>query len=64
MLSLTFHTHVHNRGAGTRGKKCSTGQRRPNYKTKQKRKEKYYNNINYQRRRERDTKEPDYQKKS
>jgi hypothetical protein len=38
MLSLTFHTHVHNRGAGTRGKKCSTGQRRPNYKTKQKRK--------------------------
>jgi hypothetical protein len=50
MLSLTFHTHTHSRGAGTRGKECSTGQRRPNYKTKQKRKEKYYNKLDYQRR--------------
>jgi hypothetical protein len=48
------------------GAKCSTGQRRPNYKTKQKRKEKevlqQYTATREER--ERDTKEPNYQRKS
>jgi len=40
MLSLTFHTHTHSRGAGTRGKECSTGQRRPILQDKAKKEKK------------------------
>lgn len=38
MLSLTSHTHTHSRGAGTRGRVCSTGQRRPILQVKAKEK--------------------------
>jgi len=54
MLSLTSHTHAHGRGAETSGK-CAHLAEWPNYKAKQKER-KYYNNLYYQRRRERDTK--------
>ena len=38
MLSLTFHTHVHNRGAGTRGKSAPLG--REGLTTRQSKREK------------------------
>jgi hypothetical protein len=54
MLSLTFHTHAHSRGAGTRGKSAPLG--REGLTTRQSRKERYYNKKNYTREeKERDT---------
>jgi hypothetical protein len=63
MLSLTFHTHTHSRGAGTRGKECSTGQRRPILQDKAKKEKTTTTVYSTREERERDTKEPDYQRK-